>query len=88
MWSVAKSSRVAEQCDVNVQSIHQVSFQRAYGSPVVKVFDHGNHVMSLRSVPLDSPSNGAMHLKSVESLNVLTLVWCGRGTCSGVVPVT
>ncbi|GFX09179.1 hypothetical protein TNCV_4167581 [Trichonephila clavipes] len=27
MWSVAKSPRVAEQCDVNIQSINQVAEQ-------------------------------------------------------------
>ncbi|GFU56193.1 hypothetical protein TNCV_712521 [Trichonephila clavipes] len=45
-------------------------------SPVVKGSDHGRHVMSSSPVPLkDPPCRGTMHVKSVESSNVLPLVW-------------
>ncbi|GFW34919.1 hypothetical protein TNCV_978571 [Trichonephila clavipes] len=48
------------------------------GSPVVKVSDHGRHVMSSSPVLLkDPPYRAAMHIKSVENLNVPPLVWCG-----------
>ncbi|GFY34624.1 hypothetical protein TNCV_1373151 [Trichonephila clavipes] len=38
------------------------------GSPVVKVSNHGRHVMSSIPVPLKTPPcRAAMHVKSVES---------------------
>ncbi|GFV44935.1 hypothetical protein TNCV_1716831 [Trichonephila clavipes] len=45
---------------------------RGCDSPVVKVSDHGRHVMSSSSVPLKDPlCRGTMHVKSVKSSNIL-----------------
>ncbi|GFT57759.1 hypothetical protein TNCV_1663281 [Trichonephila clavipes] len=48
---------------------------RGHGSPVVKVSDSGWRGMSSKRVPLKTRRVGAMHVKSVESSNVLSLVW-------------
>ncbi|GFW61711.1 hypothetical protein TNCV_3706461 [Trichonephila clavipes] len=42
------------------------------GSPVVTVSDYGKHIMSSTKYP---PCRASMHVKSIESLNVLSLVW-------------
>ncbi|GFW64413.1 hypothetical protein TNCV_274371 [Trichonephila clavipes] len=59
---------------------------------VVKVWDHGWLVTSSSPVPLKKPLlRGAMHVKSVESSNVLPLVWYGslkRDASSDAVLVT
>ncbi|GFY24375.1 hypothetical protein TNCV_1014241 [Trichonephila clavipes] len=65
---------------------------RGCGNPVVKVLDHGRPVMSSNLVPLKTRRVGEpMHVKSVESSNVLR--WCGAvvwrsGASSGVLLVT
>ncbi|GFY28238.1 hypothetical protein TNCV_4395721 [Trichonephila clavipes] len=49
-----------------------------HGSRVVKVSDRGWPCHEFEpSTTKDPPSRAAMHVKSVESLNVLPLVWCG-----------
>ncbi|GFW21491.1 uncharacterized protein TNCV_1533141 [Trichonephila clavipes] len=52
--SVTKSPRVSEQCDVNIHSLTIFENIRVLGcgSPVVKVSDHGRHVMSSSQVSL------------------------------------
>ncbi|GFX15655.1 uncharacterized protein TNCV_2131411 [Trichonephila clavipes] len=47
------------------------------GSPLVKVSNHDRHVMSSNPVPLEIHRVGENHVKSVESSNVLPLVWWG-----------
>ncbi|GFS55291.1 uncharacterized protein TNCV_1626311 [Trichonephila clavipes] len=90
MRSVTKSSRVAEQCDVNIHSLTHtpIDFQihldslrptvtytyehpnvvlmqpftgviHGRGSPMVKVSDHGWHVMSSSHVPLNTRNVGS-----------------------------
>ncbi|GFW92334.1 hypothetical protein TNCV_3588561 [Trichonephila clavipes] len=55
--------RQAQQLELSVLEII-----RGCGSPVVKVSDHGRHVMSSSPVPpKDPPCRAAMHIKSVES---------------------
>ncbi|GFW44740.1 uncharacterized protein TNCV_4482851 [Trichonephila clavipes] len=65
---------------------------RGCGSPVVKVSDHGRHVMSSSPVPLISLRFGqrcSLNLSRAETSSR----WCGgvvtrSGASSGVVPVT
>ncbi|GFU67313.1 hypothetical protein TNCV_3556391 [Trichonephila clavipes] len=63
----------------------------SHGCRVVKVSDRGYpcHEFKL-STTNDPPSRGAMHVKSVESSNIIPLVWwLGEGDASsGVVHVT
>ncbi|GFX00825.1 hypothetical protein TNCV_4577921 [Trichonephila clavipes] len=48
------------------------------GSRVVKVSDRGWPFQEFEpSATKDPPRRGAIHVKSVESSNVLPLVWCG-----------
>ncbi|GFW28017.1 uncharacterized protein TNCV_768971 [Trichonephila clavipes] len=91
-WSVAKSPRVAEQCDVNINSLtHRQQFEGC-GSPVVKVSNHGRHVMSSIPVPLKTRRVGqrcTFNLSRAETSSR----WCGvvvrrGGASSGVVHVT
>ncbi|GFT16787.1 uncharacterized protein TNCV_1333941 [Trichonephila clavipes] len=80
-WSAAKSPRVAEQCDVNIESINQsLPFFRILnwgcGSPVVKVSNHGRHVMSSIPVPLKTRRVGqrcTLNLSRAETSSR----WCG-----------
>ncbi|GFX77653.1 hypothetical protein TNCV_1105701 [Trichonephila clavipes] len=51
---------------------------RGRGSPVVKVSDRGWPCHEFEpSTTKDPPCRGAMHVKSIESSNVLPLVWWG-----------
>ncbi|GFV49906.1 hypothetical protein TNCV_1391881 [Trichonephila clavipes] len=69
------------------EALFQVSW--GHGSQVVKVLDCGwpRHEFE-PSTAKDPPCSGAMHIKSVDSSNVLLLVLCGseegRGASSGV----
>ncbi|GFW18847.1 hypothetical protein TNCV_5133001 [Trichonephila clavipes] len=72
----------------------QPDYTRRRGSLVVKVMDSWLvcHEFEPSSIE-DPPCRGAMHVKSVESSNVLPLVWCGsvvrkRNGSSGVSLVT
>ncbi|GFT90785.1 hypothetical protein TNCV_2777651 [Trichonephila clavipes] len=64
------------------------------GSPVVRVSDHGRHVMSLSPVPLKTCRVGqrcTLNLSRAEMR--LLVVWCGvivrrGGASSGVIHVT
>ncbi|GFU55335.1 hypothetical protein TNCV_1645991 [Trichonephila clavipes] len=48
------------------------------GNRVVKVSDRGWSCHELEpSTPKDPPCREEMHVKSVESSNILPLVWCG-----------
>ncbi|GFY04429.1 uncharacterized protein TNCV_4415171 [Trichonephila clavipes] len=59
---------------------------RGRGSLVVKVTDSWSTCHEFEpNTAEDPPCRGAMHVKSVESSNVLPFVWCGvvvrRGAC-------
>ncbi|GFT63534.1 hypothetical protein TNCV_870071 [Trichonephila clavipes] len=52
---------------------------------MVKASDHGWHVTSSRPVPLKTRRvRKPMHVKCVESSNVLPLVWCDMVASRGV----
>ncbi|GFW11386.1 hypothetical protein TNCV_3809061 [Trichonephila clavipes] len=56
----------------NKQAIQSDGQSKSCGSPVVKVSDHGRHVMSSSPVPLKTRRvEELMHVKSIEAQNPL-----------------
>ncbi|GFT40793.1 hypothetical protein TNCV_1583961 [Trichonephila clavipes] len=57
-----------EITDCPFSNKHSATLMSGCGSPVVKVSNHGRHVMSSIPVPLKRPAvdRAAMHVKSVE----------------------
>ncbi|GFV21849.1 uncharacterized protein TNCV_4525361 [Trichonephila clavipes] len=63
------------------------TFYWGCGSPVIKVSDHGRHVMSSNPVPLKTCRVGqqcTLNLSRAEASSH----WCGVGASSGVVHIT
>ncbi|GFW61288.1 hypothetical protein TNCV_3378031 [Trichonephila clavipes] len=66
--------------------------EKGYGSPVIKVMDHGRHVITSSPVPLKTRRVGqrcTLNLSGAET----SFRWCGAvvkrgGASSGVVHVT
>ncbi|GFW27154.1 ATP-grasp domain-containing protein [Trichonephila clavipes] len=55
------------------------------GSRVVKVSDRGWPCHEFEPITAkDPPCGAAMHVKSVESSNIIPMVWCGSGSVPGV----
>ncbi|GFW29899.1 hypothetical protein TNCV_2673491 [Trichonephila clavipes] len=63
LWHAAKSNAVFAR-----RRIKPLKVPWGYcGNPVVKVSDHGRHVMSSSPVPPNPPCRSVMHVESVES---------------------
>ncbi|GFX53597.1 hypothetical protein TNCV_2327121 [Trichonephila clavipes] len=61
-----------------VAQTHIPMLKRGRGSLVIKVMDSWLDCHEFEpSTTEDPPDRGSMHIKSVESSNVLPLVWCG-----------
>ncbi|GFX62688.1 hypothetical protein TNCV_4868481 [Trichonephila clavipes] len=74
-WSETSSFGPRRRCSLEYLDLH---YRSGRGSRMVKVSDHGWLAPSSSPVPLKfPPCRGVMHIKSVESSNVLPLVWCG-----------
>ncbi|GFW60752.1 uncharacterized protein TNCV_570981 [Trichonephila clavipes] len=94
-WSVAKSPRVAEQCDVNIQSINQSEMQKSAVAAVAEWYRYRIRTCFVTSsipVPPKTRRVGqrcTLNLSRAETSSR----WCGvvvrrGGASSGVVHVT
>ncbi|GFX17221.1 hypothetical protein TNCV_2857441 [Trichonephila clavipes] len=69
-----------QNCEVvtNFPLAQYFSNFQGHGSRVVKLSDRGRPYHEFESsTTKDPPCSEAMHVKSIESSNVLPLVWCG-----------